>query len=127
MPMTTVYIASTAGANAASIAAASRAAAAQDAACAALMDSFTSQGATLIARQTYAECVQRLNPPTTEETANDKFFVGFLLLAVLIGAVAGAIKLDDSRFIGGIMGAVLGVAGAVVSLLIFAALAFIAS
>lgn len=126
MPMTPVYIASTTGANAAS---ASRASKAHDAACAAMMDSFTSQGATLTARQAYAECVQRLNPPTPSDHANDKAAVGVLLAAAVIGAVIGAVNLeyDFGRVGGAFIGAVMGLFVAFALAILAAAVLFVAS
>jgi hypothetical protein len=127
--MTPVYIASTTAATSASIAAAHRSSEAQDAACTAMMDSFTSHGATLKARHTYAECVKRLDPPAPSDTANDKSAVAALLAAVVIGAVIGAVTLDHDfgPLGGGFLGAVLGFLGAFVLALIVTAVAFVAS
>jgi hypothetical protein len=130
MPATSVYIASTTGAYAAtSASAASRASKAHDAACAAMMDGFTSQGATMKARQTYAECVQRLNPPPPSDPAGDKFAVAVLLAAAVIGAVIGAVKLEqDLSLIGGaFFGALLGLFCAFLLGVTAAAVLFVAS
>ena len=129
MPMTTVYIASMASANAASAASASRASKAHDAACTAMMDTYTSQGATLAARQTYAECVQRLNPPTLSDHTGDKAAVSVLLVGVIIGALIGsrAMRLEFGRFGGAFIGAFMGIFGTFVLGLIIAAILFVIS
>ena len=129
MPMTPVYVASTTAANAASISAAHRASQAHDAACAAMMDSFTSQGATLKVRQTYAECVQRMTPPTPSDHANDKAAVGALLAGAVIGALIGAVNLeyDFGRVGGAFIGAVMGVFGVFVLAILAVAVLFVAS
>jgi len=98
--------------------------AAEMARCAACVGDFKHEGSTVAERQQYAECVRLLYPSDSAAHAGLRVAVGGLLVAIIIGAFAGAMHDEYDRFAGAFFGSVIALGVAVTGALAVLAAAF---
>jgi hypothetical protein len=102
-----VSVALSAAAIASSLEAAERAQHAEAVACSKLVSGYQHETATVEQRQTYASCVQTLNPRHDWlDSVAGVIFVKAMIIAAIIGATAGIWNGSRDRYLGGFVGAV---------------------
>lgn len=94
-------------------------------ACEGLMNTYNGQTASVQQMRDYSDCVRLLHPV---DHTGMRGIVAILLLAVIVGAAFGVYKRNTwyaGKFEGAFMGSILGLVGALITLVIIAGVGFV--